>query len=100
MASSAAAQNQTQAGLAVRHDDEGGEQRARRSAEIAADLEQRLREAVAAAGRHARHARGFRMKDRRAHADQRGREQDDRIGRRLGHQHRPTRVKPMPTISE
>ena len=42
-----------------------------RLAEIAADLEQRLGETVATARGHARHARGFGMEHRRAHADQR-----------------------------
>ena len=66
--------------LSVRHHHEGGEQRARRGADIAAHLKQRLREAVSAAGRHARHPRSFGMEDRRAHADQHRRQQDQRIG--------------------
>ncbi len=49
-----------------------GQQRAEGGAGVAADLEERLREAVPSARGHARHARGFRMKDRRADADQRG----------------------------
>jgi hypothetical protein len=75
-----------QALLALRHHDEGGQQWTRRLAEVAADLEQRLRQAVAAAGRHARHARSFGMKHRGAHADHRRRQQDQRIGAGLGHQ--------------
>ncbi len=42
------------------------------SAEIAADLEQRLGEPVAATGRYACHARGLLTEDRVVHADQSG----------------------------
>ena len=48
--------------LPVRHHDEGGEQRTERSARVPADLEDRLRQTVLSARRHARDARGLGMK--------------------------------------
>ena len=57
-----------------------------RRAGVAADLEQRLREPVPPAGRHARHARGFGVKDRRADADQRHGDENHAVGRRDGEQ--------------
>jgi len=50
-----------------------------------------LREAVAAAGRHPRDARGFGMKDRRAHPDEGRREQDRRIVGREREQQQPAK---------
>ena len=55
--------------LAARQHDERGEQRPERRAGVAADLEQRLREAVPPARGHARHARRLRVEDRRAEPD-------------------------------
>ena len=56
-------------GLPARQNDPGGQQRPERRADIAADLEQALRHAVAPARGDARHARGLRMEDRRANAN-------------------------------
>ena len=66
--------------LPERHDDEGGEQRPGRLAEIAADLEQALGEAMPAARGRPGDARSLGMKDGAADADQRDREQEQRIG--------------------
>jgi hypothetical protein len=52
-----------------------GQQRPEGRAEVAADLEQRLREAEAAARGEARHARGFRVEGRGADADHPRRQQ-------------------------
>ena len=72
MPSSASARIPGDAALAIgRHEQRRG-QRAERRAGIAADLEQRLRQAMTAARRHARHAAGFGMEHRRAEADQHG----------------------------
>ncbi len=49
--------------LTMRRDDEGGEQRACRRAEVAADLKQRLRQPMLAARGHAGDARSLRMED-------------------------------------
>ena len=68
--------------LAVGNDDGRGEQRPDRGADVAADLEHRLREAVAAAGGHARDARRLGVEDGRADADQRRGDEQHRIGRR------------------
>ena len=57
--------------LAAGHDDEGRHQRPQRLTEIAADLEQALCKAVAAAGGGARDARGLGMENRAADPDQR-----------------------------
>ena len=57
--------------LAARQDDKGDEQGPDRGADISADLEDRLRQAVCAAGGEAREARRFRVEDRRSHAEQR-----------------------------
>ena len=65
--------------LPERHDDEGGEQRAGRLAEIAADLKQALGEAMPAARRRPGDARGLGMKDGAADADQRHRDKQQRI---------------------
>ena len=56
MPTMAAIENHATLRLAARHDDERGEQRTERRAEVAAGLKQRLGEAVAAARRHARDA--------------------------------------------
>ena len=60
------------------HDDERGEQRPKRRAGVAADLEDRLRESVPSARCHARDARRLGVKHRRTDADQRRREQEQR----------------------
>ena len=73
--------------LAEWHDDEGREQRPHRLAEIAADLEEALGEAVPPARRRARDARGLRVEDRAADPDHRDREQNQRIGVGEGEQH-------------
>ena len=65
--------------LAEGHDDEGRHQRPERLAEIAADLEQALREAVAPAGGRPRRARRLGVKNRAADADHRHRDQQQRI---------------------
>ncbi len=65
--------------LAEGHDDERRHQRPERLAEIAADLEQALREAVASAGGRARGARRLGVKDRAADADQRHGGQQQRV---------------------
>jgi hypothetical protein len=49
--------------LAKRHNDKGCEKRTSRLPEIATNLKDRLRRAVTAAGRHARHSRAFGMED-------------------------------------
>ena len=59
-----------EARLPQRQHDEGGQKRPERGAEVAADLEQGLREAVPPAGGQACDARGFGMEDRRADAEQ------------------------------
>ena len=59
----------------MRDDDPGGEQRPDRASGVPADLENRLCEAVPPAGCEPRDSRGFRMKDRRARADERRGEQ-------------------------
>ena len=71
-----------EARLAARHDDERREQRAERRSQVAADLEHRLRQAVAPARRHPRDPRRLGMKDRRSDAHQPGRHQDRAEGRR------------------
>ena len=71
-----------EARLAVGNDDPGSEQRPRRAAGVAADLEYRLRQAMATAGGETRDARGFGMKDGRARTDQGRRREDARIIRR------------------
>ena len=74
--------------LAARDDEKGRQQRAERRSEVAAYLEERLREAVAAARRHARDARRLGMKDRRADAHQaRCHEECGKRRRRREHQH-------------
>ncbi|CAM2158991.1 hypothetical protein PT2222_50047 [Paraburkholderia tropica] len=74
------------AALTMRNDDRGGQQRSERRARVAADLEQRLREAVAAARGHARNPRRLRMEHRRAAANQRGGDQQHAEARRDRHQ--------------
>src|ERR1700685_1503985 len=65
----------------VREDDPGGEKPAHRSSGVTADLKYRLLKAVPAAGGKARHARGFRMEDRRASAHQRRGDEDRAVVR-------------------
>ena len=67
----AASANQAACSLAVRDHDQGHEQRPDRLAGVAADLEQGLGEAVAAARREPGHARGLGVEDGAADADQR-----------------------------
>ena len=57
-------------GLPARQDDERGRQRAKRRAEIAADLKQRLGEPVRAAGSEPGDARGFGVEDRGSEPEQ------------------------------
>lgn len=56
--------------LTERQHDEGGKQRTDRLAGIATDLEEGLRETVAAARGKTGNTRRFRVEDRRAEADQ------------------------------
>jgi hypothetical protein len=70
------------AGLPARDYDEGCEKRPDRLPEIAADLEERLSEAMPAAGRCPGDARGFRVEHGRAGADEGGRDDDEAV--RLG----------------
>jgi hypothetical protein len=72
--------------LPVGQDDEGGKQRPYGGAEVAADLEHRLGETVAAPRGHARHARGLRVKHRGAGTDQSGRAQQQSVAVRIGEQ--------------
>ena len=65
--------------LAIDRHQRGGEQRPDGRPRVAADLKQRLRQAMPAAGRHARDPAGFGMEHRRPDADQHHRDQDDRI---------------------
>ena len=64
----------------------GREQRPERLPDVAADLEDRLGESVAAARRQARHARGFGMEGRGAAADQPDRKHHQGITGRHGEQ--------------
>ncbi|VGP01898.1 hypothetical protein SB00610_00659 [Klebsiella quasipneumoniae subsp. similipneumoniae] len=59
----------------IRGDDHRRQQRTKRTAEVAADLEQRLGQAVTAAGGHPRYAGRFRMENRGAGTHQRGGQQ-------------------------
>ena len=77
------------AALPVGEHDEGGEQRPDRRAEIAADLEHRLGEAVLSARGEARHPRGLGVEHRRSHADQRRRQQHHAVARGHRHDHEP-----------
>ena len=61
--------------FAVRGDDHRRQQWAKRAAEVAAHLEQRLGQAVTAAGGHPRYAGRFRMENRGAGTYQRGGQQ-------------------------
>ena len=61
--------------------DKGGQHRPERRADIAADLEQRLRQAVAPARSHPGDTRGLRVEDRGTDADQCGRKDEHRIAR-------------------
>src|SRR5262249_58484080 len=70
--------------LAVRQHDEGREERTCGCAEVAADLEYRLRETVLATARHARDARGLRVKYRGAGTDQCGSDEQQLVARGVG----------------
>ena len=63
------------AALSVRNDDQSREQRPDRATRVAADLKNRLRQAMLAARGQARDARGFGVKDRGSCADERRRHQ-------------------------
>jgi hypothetical protein len=65
--------------LPERHDDEGGEQRPGRLAEVAADLEDALGEAVPSARRRAGDARSLGVEDRAAEPDHRHGRKQQRI---------------------
>ena len=77
------------------------DQRAERRADVAADLKDRLRQAVTAAGRHPRDARRLRVKDRRTDAHQSG-SRPAASAKLPAHRQpdSPTAVNPMPTTSE
>ena len=101
MPSSAASAEPRDAALAERHDHRRRDQRPERAAGVAADLEQRLRQAVLAARGQARDARRLGVEDRRAGADQRrGQQHASRSSARHASSSRPHSVKPMPTGSE
>ena len=89
--------NQAMLDLSAGQDDEGGEQGADGGAGVAADLEERLREAVTSAGGEAGDAGGFGMEDGGADADQR-RGEEERSGMlgAMARRSRPARVKLMP----
>ena len=82
MASKRGGREPGDAALPVRHHDERRQQRPDRRAGAAADLEQRLGEAVAPAARHPRHARRLRMEHRGAGPHQRRGEQDHAVAMR------------------
>ena len=83
MPQSASTANQARPALAARQDEEDDKQGSNRGADISADLEDRLRKAMGAAGREAREARGFRVEDRRSHPEQRRPGDDGGIVRRI-----------------
>ncbi len=70
-------------------DEERRNERAKRIAEIAADLEQRLRETVRATGSQPRQPRRFRMEDRRTDAHQCGTGEQRDKGRRESNGSKP-----------
>ena len=70
MPASASSAHQSDAALAVRRDQESRDQRADRRPGVAANLKDRLRQTVLAAGRHARDPRRLRVEYRRADADE------------------------------
>ena len=87
--------------LPARHDEERRQQRPDRRADVAADLEQRLREPVPPARRHPRDARGLGVKHRRPDAHQRRRRAAASAScRRVDSSSSPTSVNAMPTTSE
>jgi hypothetical protein len=77
------------AALSVRNDDQGREQWSERAARIAADLKDRLREAMLPPRRQSRDARGFGVKHRGSRADESGRHQHAGIVGRQGERHQP-----------
>jgi hypothetical protein len=79
IASSATEREPGDARLSARHHDERRQQGPERLPGLAADLEQRLGEAVAAAGRQAGHACRLGMKHRRSRADEHGSDQQHGI---------------------
>jgi hypothetical protein len=72
--------------LSLREDDEGSEERPDGGAGVSSDLEEGLGEAVLSSGGHAGDAGAFRMKDRGAHADEAGADQEPVEGRGDGEQ--------------
>ena len=86
--------------LPARRDQERREQRAERRSDVAADLEERLRQPVAAARRHACDPRRFGVEDRRADADETsGGDQQPKLPA-TDSSSSPTSVNPIPTTSE
>ena len=81
--------------LPVRHDDKRRHQRPQRLAEIAADLEQALREAVPAARRRPRGARRLGVENRAADADQGDGDQTAHRNCAKASSTRPNSVKPI-----
>ena len=75
--------------LPIGQHNKGREQRSDGRPEIAADLEHGLRQPVAPARGEPRHARGFRVKHRGAHADQCRRGEHHEIVRGERHQQQP-----------
>ena len=89
-----------EAALPARQHDERREQRTERRAGVAADLEQRLREAVLPARRQPRDPRRLGMEDRRADADERRRREHGAEVPGPREQQQPGQREPMPTASE
>ncbi len=77
------------AALPAWENDECGGERPERGAEIAADLEQRLREAMRSARREAGHARRFGMEDGRTQPQQHRAGHQYRVARREGERDQP-----------
>ena len=73
-----------EAALPAGYDDEGGEERAERAANLSSHLKDSLREPLPAARGIPGGSGGFRMKDGRANADERDRDEDERVARRIG----------------
>ena len=80
-------------------DQERPDQRAERGSDVAADLEERLREAVASARRHPRDAGRLRVEHRRADAHQAAAASSIANVPATDSNSRPTSVNPMPTTS-
>src|ERR1700685_3541975 len=76
-------------GLPARQHDERGGQSAERRAEMAADLKQRLSEAMRAAGSKPSDARGFRMEDRGSEPEQHRADKQHAVARRESDHEQP-----------